>query len=53
MRKSTRTGRSILALIRGAVEAVSGAERLSEDDLTAMRRARGSWTDHDLDGQPE
>ncbi|MHB1172086.1 MAG: ribbon-helix-helix domain-containing protein [Lacisediminihabitans sp.] len=48
--EATRTGRSISALIRDAVEAVYGAERSSEDDLTAMRRAFGSWKDHDLDG---
>lgn len=47
---AARTGRSISALIRDAVETVYGAERSSDDDLAAMRRAFGSWTDRDLDG---
>jgi len=47
---AARTGRSISALIRDAVEAVYGAERSSVDDLAAMRGAFGSWTDRDLDG---
>ena len=45
-----RTGRSIGALIRDAVQAVYGTERSSDDDLAVMRRAFGSWKDHDLDG---
>ncbi len=45
-----RTGRSLSSLIRDAVEQVYGLERSAEDDLTAMRRAFGSWNDHDLDG---
>lgn len=48
--EAARTGRSISALIRDAVEIVYGAERSSDDDLAAMRRAFGSWTDSDLDG---
>jgi hypothetical protein len=47
---AARTGRSISALIRDAVETVYGAERSSDDDLDAMRQAFGSWTDRDLDG---
>jgi plasmid stability protein len=47
---AARTGRSIAALIRDAVHAVYGTERSSDDDLAAMRRAFGSWKDHDLDG---
>ncbi len=47
---AARTGRSISALIRDAVETVYGGERSSEDDLAAMRRAFGSWKDRDLDG---
>jgi predicted lactoylglutathione lyase len=47
---SARTGRSISALIRAAVEAVYGAERSVDDDLAAMSRAFGSWKDRDLDG---
>ncbi|HLI54642.1 MAG TPA: ribbon-helix-helix protein, CopG family [Acidimicrobiales bacterium] len=45
-----RTGRSLSSLIRDAVELVYGSERSAEDDLAAMRRAFGSWNDHDLDG---
>lgn len=47
---AARTGRSIAALIREAVRAVYGAERSSEEDLVAMRRAFGSWRDSDFDG---
>ena len=47
---SARTGRSISALIRDAIEVVYGSERSLEDDLTAMRRGFGSWRDHDVDG---
>lgn len=45
-----RTGRSISALIREAVETVYGTQRSSEDDVAAMRRAFGSWKDHASDG---
>jgi hypothetical protein len=47
---ATRTGRSLSALIRDAVEQVYGSERSAEDDLAAMRRAFGSWKSHDVDG---
>ena len=47
---AARTGRSISALIRDAVDSVYGAERSSDEDFAAMRRAFGSWKDHDLDG---
>jgi hypothetical protein len=47
---AARTGRSISSLIREAVEIVYGTERSTDDDLAAMRRAFGSWTDRDLDG---
>ncbi|MGH3191959.1 MAG: ribbon-helix-helix protein, CopG family [Streptosporangiaceae bacterium] len=47
---AARTGRSISALIRDAVEAVYGAERSAADDLAAMRRAFGSWDERELDG---
>jgi len=45
-----RTGRSLSSLIRDAVELVYGSERSADDDLAAMRRAFGSWSNHDLDG---
>jgi len=47
---SARTGRSIAALIRDAVEAVYGTGRSGDDDLAEMRRAFGSWKDRDQDG---
>jgi hypothetical protein len=47
---SARTGRSISALIRDAVDAVYGEQRSAEDDLAAIRRAFGSWTGRDMDG---
>jgi hypothetical protein len=47
---SARTGRSLSALIREAVEKVYGSERSAEDDLASMRRAFGSWKDRDRDG---
>jgi len=47
---AARTGKSIAALIRDAVQAIYGTERSSDDDLAAMRRAFGSWKDRDLDG---
>jgi len=45
-----RTGRSISALIRDAVETVYGTQRSSEEDLATMRRAFGCWKDHAGDG---
>lgn len=47
---SARTGRSISALIRDAVDDVYGAEHSTEGDLAALRRAFGSWADRDMDG---
>lgn len=47
---AARTGKSIAALIRDAVQTVYGVERSSDSDLVAMRQAFGSWKDHDLDG---
>lgn len=49
--EAARTGRSVSALIRAAVETVYGVQRSSEEDLAAMRRAFGSWEDRDVDGQ--
>ena len=49
--ESIRTGRSISALIRDAVDAAYGTERSLDDDLDAMRRAFGSWNARDLDGE--
>ncbi len=47
---AARTGKSISALIRDAVQTVYGAGRSSDDDLATMRRTFGSWRHHDLDG---
>lgn len=47
---SARTGRSISALIRDAVDAVYGDQRSTETDLAAMRRACGSWAQRDVEG---
>lgn len=48
---AARTGRSLSSLIRDAVEQVYGTERSADEDLTSMRRAFGTWKDHDLDGE--
>ncbi len=48
---AARTGKSISALIRDAVEAVYGAERSAERDLALMRRGIGAWRDRDTDGE--
>jgi hypothetical protein len=47
---AARTGKSISALVREAVETVYGEERSTGDDIAAMRLAFGSWKDRDLDG---
>jgi hypothetical protein len=47
---SARTGRSIAALIRDAVDSTFGSEHSVEDDLDGMREAFGSWNAHELDG---
>jgi hypothetical protein len=39
--ESARTGRSIAALIRDAVDIVYGATGSADDDIAAMRRAFG------------
>jgi hypothetical protein len=48
--EAARTGRSVSALIRAAVETVYGTERSTDDDLAAMRRSFGSWAERQLDG---
>ena len=47
---SARTGRSISALIRDAVDAFYGSEHSLEGDLDTMRRAFGSWASREIDG---
>jgi len=48
--EATRTGRSISALIRDAVDSVYAAGRYADDDLAAMGSGRGCWKDRDMDG---
>jgi len=47
---AARTGRSISALIRDAVDAAYGDERSVEDDLAALRVTFGCWKAHEHDG---
>lgn len=47
---SARTGKSISALIRDAVDAAYGTERSVAADLHAMQRAFGSWQDREEEG---
>jgi len=49
--EAARTGRSISALIRDAVEIVYGTQRSSEDDLRVMRDAFGCWERRSEDGE--
>ena len=49
--ESVRTGRSISALIREAVDAVYGTHRSSADDLAVMGDAFGSWGNTEIDGE--
>lgn len=48
---AARTGRSISALIRDAVDATYGSAHSTENDLAAMRHAFGSWEDRNVDGE--
>ena len=47
--EAARTGRSVSALIRDAVEALYLSERSSEADLQAMRAAFGTWKGREVD----
>jgi hypothetical protein len=49
--EAARTGRSISALIRDAVETVYGSERDIARDLRAIDVAFGSWEERDSDGE--
>jgi Ribbon-helix-helix protein, copG family len=49
--ESARTGRSISALIRDAVNAAYGSHRSTADDMAVMRETFGSWSDTDIDGE--
>ena len=48
--EAARTGKSMSALIRDAVERSYGTSRSSADDLNLMRQSFGSWTDRNEDG---
>jgi hypothetical protein len=48
--EAARTGKSLSALIRDAVETVYGTWRSSADDLDLMRQSFGSWADRKEDG---
>jgi predicted DNA-binding protein len=48
--EAVRTGKSISALIRDAVERSYGTVRSSADDLSLMRQSFGSWTARNEDG---
>jgi hypothetical protein len=49
--EAARTGRSISALIRDAVEIVYGTQRSSDDDRRVMRAAFGCWESRSEDGE--
>lgn len=48
--EAARTGRSISALIREAVEQVYGSGRDAEEDVRAIDAAVGAWADRAVDG---
>ena len=48
--EAARTGKSIAALIREAVEKAYGTSRSSSDDLEMMRQSFGSWSERDESG---
>jgi len=48
--ESARTGKSLSALIRDAVEAMYGTSRSSAEDLDLMRQSFGSWIDFNEEG---
>ncbi len=48
--ESARSGKSLSALIRDAVERVYGSSRSSADDLDIMRQTFGAWSDRSEDG---
>lgn len=48
--EAARTGRSISALIRDAVEQVYGSGRDAEEDVRTIDAAVGAWADREVDG---
>lgn len=49
--EAARTGQSISALIRAAVESTYGAERSSAEDIALLRQGFGAWEDRSTDGR--
>lgn len=49
-RAAARSGRSMSALIRDAIDRQYGRPDDAELDLAIMRRARGAWQDRGADG---
>jgi hypothetical protein len=47
--EAARTGRSVAALIRDAVDSMYGPERSIEDDLDAIQASFGGWADRGVD----
>jgi hypothetical protein len=48
--EAARTGKSMSALIRHAVNELYGTSRSSNDDLDLMRQSFGTWGEHLEDG---
>ncbi|MGC2942741.1 MULTISPECIES: CopG family transcriptional regulator [unclassified Brevibacterium] len=49
--EASRTGRSISALIRDAVENTYGTDRNADEDYSAIEAAFGAWIDRQDDGR--
>ncbi|MDA8026904.1 MAG: ribbon-helix-helix protein, CopG family [Actinomycetota bacterium] len=48
--ESARTGKSLSALIRDAVEEVYGSSRSGADDIDIIRQTFGAWSNRNEDG---
>ncbi len=48
--EAARTGKSMSALIREAIERSYGPTRSSSDDLDLMRQSFGTWGEREFDG---
>jgi hypothetical protein len=49
--EAQRSGRSVAALIRSAVQEVYGADASTARDLAVLRSAAGSWEPREQDGE--
>lgn len=47
---AARTGRSVAALVRQAVNQVYGADHERDEDLVAFAESSGAWNGRDVDG---